>query len=262
VSRGGPAEAPHLPSTVCGGTAVRRIHIVGLLVLLLAVLGGCAQSANLDRRAPRLISARGTGRVAVKPDTAVVRVGAETRAPTVADATAEVARRSAAVLTQVKALGVAERDITTVVYSIDPITAPRRTDEDPTRIVAYRVANVVQVKIRDLTAVGRVLDGALSAGANTISALQFTVDDPSKAEAEARALAVKAAASTAQQLAAAAGVRLGELVSLNEGAPIRPVMERMGGPMVMQAAPMSAGPVESGQLDTVVHVEAHYRIAP
>ncbi len=43
--------------------------------------------------APRLISARGAGRVAVKPDLAVVRLGAETRAPTVADATADVARR-------------------------------------------------------------------------------------------------------------------------------------------------------------------------
>jgi uncharacterized protein YggE len=227
-----------------------------LSLLLVLGLGACSQ-ATLDSRPPRLITVRGTGRVAVKPDTALVRIGAEMRAPALADAAADVARRAAAVVERVKALGVAERDITTVVYSIEPVTAPRRTEDDPTRIVAYRVVNTVQVKIRDLTAVGRILDGALGAGANTISGLQFTVDDPSRVEAEARARAVKEAASTAQQLAAAAGVRLGELVSLNEEAS-RPVMPRMA----MAAAPLSAGPVESGQVEVAVSVEAQYRIGP
>src|SRR5207249_10940795 len=193
---------------------------------------------------PRLISVRGVGRVAVKPDTAVVRVGAEMRAPALADATADVARRSAAVIERVKALGVAERDITTVTYSIDPIPAPRRTDEDPTRIVAYRVVNVVQVKIRDLGATGRILDSAVAAGANTISGLQFTVDDPSRPEAEARALAVKAAAATAGQLAAAAGVSLGALVALTEDQAAHPVVPRM----TMATMGAAAGPVESGQI--------------
>jgi hypothetical protein len=229
------------------------------LLLLVALLGGCARATAPEGRAPRLISVRATGRVNVKPDTAVVRLGAEMRAPTAAEATADVARRASAVIDRVKALGVAERDLATVAYSIDPIAAPRRTDEDPTRIAAYRVVNVVQVKVRDLGAVGRVLDGALAAGANTISGLQFTVDDPSRPEAEARALAVKAAASTAQQLAAAAGVALGELVSLSEEVPARPVMPRMA-MQAVAAAPMTAGPVESGQLEVAVSVEAQYRI--
>jgi hypothetical protein len=231
------------------------------LLLALALLGGCTQAVAPEKGMPRLISVRGTGRVSVKPDTALVRLGAEMRAPTVAEATADVARRASAVIDRVKALGVSERDIATVAYSIDPIAAPRRTDEDATRIVAYRVTNVVQVKIRDLGAVGRVLDGALAAGANTISGLQFTVDDPSRPEAEARALAVKAAASTAQQLAAAAGVPLGELMSLTEDMPARPVVPRMA-MQALSAERMSAGPVESGQLEIVVSVEAHYRIGP
>lgn len=229
-----------------------------LLLVLLPVLGGCAAAAGPGDGA-RLISVRGVGKVAVKPDLAVVRVGAEMRAPTVSDATAEVARRMSAVLSRIKSLGVAESDITTVLYSIDPIAAPRRTDEDPSRIVAYHVANVAQVKIRDLTAAGRILDGALGAGANTISALQFTVDDPRPAEAEARALAMKAAAATAQQLATTAGVRLGEVVSVTEGTGARPPVERMMR-SAMAAPAMSAGPVESGQLEIVMTVEVHYRI--
>lgn len=246
-------------SPASGGRLTHALAVV--LLAFLPFLEGCAVATGPGDGAPRLISARGVGRVAVKPDLAVVRVGAETRAPNVTDATADVARRMSAVLIRVKSLGVAENDITTVQYSIDPIAAPRRTEEDPSRIVAYHVANVAQVKIRDLAAAGRILDGALAAGANTISALQFTIDDPRPAEAEARALAVKAAAATAQQLAAAAGVRLGEIVSVTEGLAVRPPLERIM--MRSAAAPaMAAGPVESGQYEIVVSVEAHYRIGP
>jgi uncharacterized protein YggE len=228
-----------------------------LLLALIPLLAACAATTGPGDTAPRLIAARGVGKVAVKPDLAVVRVGAETRAPKVADATADVARRMDAVLIRIKALGVAENDITTVLYSIDPVASPRRTEEDPSRIVAYHVANVAQVKIRDLAAAGRILDGALAAGANTISALQFTIDDRRPAEAEARAMAVKAAAATAQQLAAAAGVRLGEVVSVTEGSGVRPPVERV---MSAAAPAMAAGPIESGQYEVVVSVEAHYRI--
>ena len=230
--------------------ALSRLLLAGLVV-------GCAPAVRAEHREPRVISVRGVGRVAVKPDTAVVRIGAEMRAPALTDATADVARRATAILERVKALGVAERDITTVTYTIDPVTAPRRTDEDPTRIVAYRVVNVVQVKIRDLGATGRILDGAVAAGANTISGLQFTVDDPSKPEAEARALAVKAAATTAGQLAAAAGVSLGALDALTEDQVSRPVPR-----LATAAMGVAAGPVESGQIEIVVSVEARYRIGP
>jgi uncharacterized protein YggE len=44
------------------------------------------------------------------------------------------------------------------------------------------VVNVVQLKIRDLAAVARVVDAAVAAGANTIGALRFTVDDPARPE--------------------------------------------------------------------------------
>jgi uncharacterized protein YggE len=226
---------------------------------LLSMASACAPAARAESPPPRLISVRGVGRAAVKPDIAVVRLGAEMRAPTVGEATADVARRSAAVIERLKTLGVADRDIATVTYSIDPVLAPRRTEEDATRIAAYRAVNVVQVKIRDLAAVGRILDAALAAGANTMTGLHFTVDDPSRPEAEARARAVKAAMSTAQQLAAAAGVGLGELMSLTEdAAPPRPMM-RMESRAVAAAAP-AMGPVESGEVEIAVSVEAHYRI--
>src|SRR6185503_2558985 len=162
-----------------------------------------------------------------------------------------------AALARLKALGVAETDIVTVGYSVDPVAAPRRTEEEPTRIVAYRVSNVVRVRIRDVAAAGQIVDGAVEAGANTVSALQFTVSDPARAERQARAQAVALAAAKARELAAAAGVPLGEVLSIEEDAPQYPVP-------VSRARVMSAtgpGPIEAGELEITVSVQARYRLA-
>jgi uncharacterized protein YggE len=226
------------------------------LALVAVTLAGCAELRAAEAP-PRTIMATATGRVAVRPDTAQVQLGAETRAPSLADATADVARRMTAVLERLRALGVAERDVTTVTYAIDPLVAPRRADEEPTRILGYRVANVVQARIRQLDAVGRVLDAAVAAGANVLRGPTFTVADPAAVEAQARALAVQNAAAKARQLAEAAGVALGELQLLTEGEPhvIPRFVEGRAA-----AAPMAPGPVEPGQLEITVTVTAHYRI--
>jgi len=231
---------------------------VKLLMLGLAV-GGCAVHVAPAGRPEDVIEVTGVGRVTVRPDTALVNVGVETRAPVLADATAEVSRRMTGVLARLRRLGVADRDIATVRYAVDPIAAPPRRDEDAARIVAYRVANVVRVRIRDLAAAGSIVDGAVAAGANAVSSLQFTVDEPVHARSEARALAVKAAEAKAREIAAAGGVTLGRLLSVSEVAEPRPVP----GPRALAAAgPGGPGPVEAGQFEITVTIEARYRISP
>lgn len=234
-------------------------HVLALVALAATLVAGCAPAAGASRTPPAAISVTGTGRVSVKPDVALVRVGAEARSVRLADATADVARRMTAALAAVKALGLADRDVTTVAYSVDPLAPPRRSGEEPAAIVGYRVVNVVELRVRDLGAVGRVLDAAVGAGANVMRGLRLTLDDPSKAQAEARARAVAEAATRAGQLAAAAGVRLGELISLSEGG-ARPVIERYA-PLRAGLAASAPGPIEAGELEVVVTVEAQYLIA-
>lgn len=231
-----------------------------LLPALLAasVLAGCAPLPGPDAQGPppEVIAVRGVGRVSARPDTALAQVGVEARAPSLADATTEVARRMTAVLERVRALGVAERDVATVSYVVDPLLTPRRGEEEA-RILGYRALNVVQLRVRDLAAVGRVLDAAVAAGANVIRGVSFTVQDRSRLEAEARARAVADAHERARQLAAAAGVRLGVLVALAEGTPPVPLAERFDR-AALTAAP---GPVEPGEQEIVISVEARYRLA-
>ncbi|HSF04405.1 MAG TPA: SIMPL domain-containing protein [Methylomirabilota bacterium] len=233
----------------------RRIA-AGMLLLIGVFAAGCM---SVPRRGGAGITVTGTGKVAVAPDTALVLLGVELRAPSLVDATTQASKQMSTVLERVKALGVSERDITTVTYSVDPVSPPRRPEDETVRIAGYRVVNVVQLRIRELPAVGRIVEAAMAAGATTIRGVRFTVADPAKPEAEARALAVRDAQAKASQLAEASGARLGELVSLTDGAPpLRPPGERFG---VAVSAAMAPGPVEPGQLEIVVSVTARYRLA-
>jgi uncharacterized protein YggE len=233
-----------MPSAVTATTAI----------LVLAALGGCAGVAASDHGPREIIAVQGQGRVSVKPDIAIAELGAEARAPQLADAGADVGHRVADVVARLRGLGIDDRDISTVRYTIEPIPAPRHNAQDPTTIEAYRVANVVRVRIRQVDAAGRILDAAIAAGANTIPAISLTISDRTGHEMRARALAVKAAAAKARELAEAAGVKLGALIFLQEGAGPQPLAPRG----VMAAA--VAGPIEPGEVDVTVTVEAHYRI--
>lgn len=221
-----------------------------LVVLVVALLAGCATAAVPPASDPG-ISVTGTGRVSLAPDIVTVDIGAEARAPQLADATAEVDRRMRDVLARVKTPGV---DVRTIGYSIEPIGETRQPPpgEAGSRIAGYRATNIVQVKTRDVAGIGRLVDTAVAAGANLVRSLRFGLDAPERAESEARRLAVQDAASRAQQLAAASGVRLGRLLSVTESSsPVRPV-----------GVAMMAAPVEAGQLDVTIVVQARYAIDP
>jgi uncharacterized protein YggE len=231
----------------------------GIRMLLAAtvVLAGCATTAAAPERPPRqAIVVTGTGRVGVAPDTAVLTLGVESQAATLAEATSDAARRMAAVVARIKALGVADRDIATVSYSVDPRTAPgdpARRDEPP-RIVGYQVTNLAQVTVRKLPDAGRILDAAVAAGANAVRGIRFTLADPASAQAQARAEAVREALAKASQLAAAAGVKPGDVLLIREVSGGQPV------PVRAMAMRMEATPIEPGQLDVVVTVELRQAI--
>jgi uncharacterized protein YggE len=187
----------------------------------------------------------------------VVDVGVEARSAQLADATAEVSRRMREVLARVRALGVADADVQTAAYRVEPIAEPRpQTAETTPRIVGYRVITVVHVRARDVDRVGALVDAAVGAGANVVGSVQFRLAEPSKLEAEARRLAVTDAAAKARQVAAAAGVTLGRLIAMSE-APVYPPV-----PVSRMTMAAAGAPIEAGQLEVVISVTARYAIGP
>jgi uncharacterized protein YggE len=88
---------------------------------------------------------------------------------------------------------------------------------DPTQITGFEILNELQVTVRDTNMLGDLLDEAVDAGANNISGVTFSVDDQTAAVSEVRRLAVEDARTKAEELAAAAGLTLGPVVSIAEG---------------------------------------------
>ena len=145
----------------------------------------------------------GTGRVAVDPDVADLRLGVAVARPTVEAARAAAAETMAAILAAVASAGVARRDIRTSLLSVQPRYDYR--DGKAPALTGYDLANTVEVTVRDLGTLGAVVDGALTAGATSLDGLTFRVDDPREAERTARTAAVAEARARAEVLAAAGG---------------------------------------------------------
>ena len=201
------------------------------------------------------ITVSGTGRVAVEPDVADLRLGVAISRDSVAEARSEAARVMEAILGAVRAAGVADRDIRTTTLSIQPRHDYR--DGKPPTLVGYDLANVVEVNVRDLTTLGDVVDGALRAGATSLDGLTFHVDDPTGPEARARTAAVTAARARAEVLAKAAGVRISGVSDIVEGAPPAAFPRAKAERMLMAA---DAGtPVSSGTTEIAVTVTVTFR---
>jgi uncharacterized protein len=231
--------------------------IRSLVVVWVAVAAaGCATRMATPGVEDDVIVVSGTGKLSAAPDTAQLTLGVVSQAATLAEATGDAARRMGAVLARVKSFGVADADITTVVYSVEPRMAPMdpaRRDEPP-RIVGYQVTNIAQVTVRKLADAGPILDAAVGAGANSVRGIRFTLADPDKAQSQARAQAVADALAKTRQLASAAGVRLGPVLSIRETTISQPI------PMRAMSVRADATPIEPGQLDVVVSVELRQAI--
>jgi uncharacterized protein YggE len=121
------------------------------------------------------------------------------------------------------------------------------------------VDNTVYVTIRDLDKLGELLDIVIAAGANTVNSVQFDVADKDEALKTARADAVKDAREKAQELADAAGVKLGDVQTISFFDNVAyPVFDGKGGGGGVAAE--AAVPIQPGQLTFTVTVNVTYEI--
>lgn len=197
----------------------------------------------------------GTGRVAVAPDVADLRLGVSVARPTVDAARAEAAAIMESILAAVDHAGMERRDVRTSQLSVQPRYDYR--DGKPPTLTGYELANVVEVTVRDLARLGDAIDGTLGAGATSMDSLAFRVADPGPAEREARVLAMASARGRADVLAEAAGLTITGVASVVEGATGAPRPFAKAERMMVAAD--AATPVEAGSTEIAVNVTVTYR---
>jgi len=238
----------------------RRSSLSPVFCLAGSVVLSASSIVSAADTEPRLrtITVIGQGEAHGRPDVARTSLGVDVIASRVGSAVDQANSRMRAVLDAVKGAGISEKDIRTTDFSIffEQSPEPPRSNAAGNAPPAgnYHVRNSVEVTIRDLRRVSDVLDGAIAAGANAVSGISFTVDDPAPLRARAREAAVADARMRAETLARASEVALGAVISISEqvGGP-RPIMTR--------ALAMSAGPpVESGELTESAEIEAVFEI--
>lgn len=220
---------------------------------------------SVPQQAPsvgRGITVVGTGKAAGAPDVAHVNVGIETQSDSVQKAVADNKVKMTQLLAALKRMGIADKDIQTTNYSVYTQRQPAPGPDSKSNLgpTTFQVNNQVDVTVRDVTKLGDVLDQVVAAGANNVYGVNFSVDDTTKLQADARAKAFADAKARAESLAELAGVSLGEVVSVSEviGGP-GPIYE---GPRMSAAAGLGGGgaPIQPGELEVNTSIQVTFAI--
>lgn len=172
----------------------------------------------------------------------------------------------------IKSNGIDVKDIQTQNYNVSPryqyfscpggIITPNQAPRPcpPPEIVGYTITQTISVKIRNFEKIGSILSGVVSNGANSVSQLNFTIDDPTSVQNIAREKAIQKAKEKAESIAKAGGFQLGRLLAIDEGGSTPIPIFKASGIQTMESVPTPAPIIEPGSQETIVNITLHYEI--
>lgn len=189
----------------------------------------------------KTLTVSAVGSVTAKPDMARISSGVVSEAKTAREALSANNEATARLIAALKKAGIAAGDLQTSSINVSPRYSHSSQGRTP-QIDGYAVTNELSVVVRDVKRLGDILDEIVTLGANQIGGLSFEISDPASLKDEARKSAIAEARRRATLYAEAAGVTLGEVVTITEGSAHIPPR-----PLVMARAAMAESvPVEAG----------------
>ena len=199
-----------------------------------------AAATSPDTAPGPTINVSGHGEVEGTPDVMTVTLGVQTIDPSAQAALQRNNDRANQLIAALKKEGVAEKDIQTVDLNVSP------NFDDHFKVTGYSASNTVTAKLRDLSKAGEVIDAAaLTVGEDIrLQGVSFSIDNTSALVAKARADAVKDALAQGGQLAAAAGVKLGAIRTIDDTGTQLPQPQyyaKASGDAASSAVPISPG---------------------
>jgi len=232
----------------------------GLALIAFSAALAALSPAMADEANNRWIEVAGEGSVSAAPDFARVTLGVASTGKTAGEAMVANAKAANALVSLIKAEGVAPADIQTSEMSISPMfSQPAHGQETAPTITGYSVTNNVAVTVREIPRLGALLDKAVTAGANSVYGVGFGHNDTSALLDKARPLAVEDAKRKAEIFAGAAGAKIGRLMVLTEEAGRQPPIAFSRAFAASAPAPT---PIEAGEDKLTVTVTARFELAP
>lgn len=196
----------------------------------------------------------GTGKISVVPDVAKIGLGIQESGTSLKLVQDSVNKKSQNLVSQLKKLGVDEKDIKTTSYNIFP---NYDYNTSPQKIAGYEVSINYEVTVRDFDKVNDILSTSTDFGANIIGGVNFDLSDNLKKQKlqEARTLAVKEAKDKAEGLAKAAGISLGKIINVSEQGQNqdRPIL-------LLEKANISQPDIQPGETEINVSISLFYEI--
>lgn len=224
----------------------------------LALAGPPALAQTDARFSATTLDITGHGEAKVPPDMATIELGVVSQGMTAADASHANAEAAAKVIAAIKAGGVDPKDIQTSTLSLSPQYAYGQSSAP--RLTGYQATNQVTVTIEDLARLGPIVDAVVSAGATSVSQIQFGLKAPGSAENLARFAAVKQLQEKAAAYADAAGYHVRRLVNISEASSVR-APQPMGVMRMAVAQAAAPTPVETGQVVVSVDITGEFELS-
>jgi uncharacterized protein YggE len=222
-----------------------------ILILLITVSVVGADDAQ------RTIRVAGEGKATAVPDMATIQLGVVTQATQAVEAMSqnnEVAQR---LMAELKKLQVAERDIQTSQFHVQPDYERGPRGESRNTIVGYRVSNQITIRVRELPDLGNLLDALIRTGSNQVSGISLGVNDSAAVMNMARVKAIEDAQARARLYAEAAGVMVGKVVAIDEQQAVFPQPVYLGRAMEMSAADV---PIASGEQEFTAAIHMTFEL--
>ena len=227
--------------------------VLAIAVALMAAVIYAGSVSSSDKNGEHTISISGSAEKKMTPDTASLSIGVVVRSPTANEASVQNAALMNAVITELKKMGLEDKEIRTSYVSIDPVYDYTST---PT-IVAYSASNTVQVTTKMLENVSAMIDRSTAAGANQIGGVTFSVSDEQQEtlRSELFQAAVADARSKADELASGLGLEIVgvQTASVSDVASVQPIYREAP---VAEAA--GSTPIQPGETTVSLSVQVTY----
>ena len=239
---------------------LRPLFLALSLAIAVPMTANAQTSPDIAIASPQgtLLSVSASADATRVPDVATISTGVVTQA---ADANAAMranAQQMDKVREAIKAAGIADRDVQTSGINLHP--QYRYAENQPPTITGYQATNTVNVKVRDLTKLGKVLDAFVASGANQVNGPSFEIDKPDEAYAEARVSALRKAQAQARTYADALGLQVRRIVSISEGGASLPRPMPMVRAMASDAMMAKETSVAPGETTLSIGIEVVFEL--